>query len=205
MLQFLRPRRHEVDGDRVLVVQSGEPALAVRLVEHLRARFPRSELSMLVRKGTDTALPPLPGVEIIQNEGPRPTFVRRLQAARFDRVYVLLSGDPGPWKLKLLPFALGAEVVFAVNENLGYFEVSVESVPTLARHLRWRYESSLSHAGPAGARTLTSIARAATYPALLAYLLAWEQLRNRAARSRGARDWKRENRPAAASGKREAA
>jgi hypothetical protein len=191
-LQFLKPRRAETDGDRVLVVQSGSPAVAVKLVEALRARGPRSEIALLVRRGAEAALPPLPGVELIPNEGPRPAFVRRLQAARYDRAYVLVTGEPEPWKLKVLPLAIGAGAVYAVNENLDWFELSPRGLNALAHHLRWRFESSLTHAGPRGSRLASRIASAAAYPAVLAYLLAFERLRSAGARRRGAREWKAE-------------
>jgi hypothetical protein len=195
-LRFLKPVNYaEHDGARILVVQSGAPAEAIRLVEALRAKYPRAELSLLARQGADAALAGLGDVRVIPSEGPRPEFVRRLAAMRFDHVYVLLTGDPTPWKLKLLPFLLSAGAIFGVNENLDWFPVSAREAPVVARHLRRRFESSISRAGRA--QSLASrVVGAATYPAILAYLAAWEQLRSREARRRGARDWKSENRPA---------
>jgi hypothetical protein len=55
-----------------------------------------------------------------------------------------------------------------------------------------RLESSI---GPSATGLARAAARATLYPAALAWLILFERTRSVAARRRGARDWKSENRP----------
>src|SRR5205807_2595676 len=113
------------------------------------------------------------------NQGPQPGFVNLLRQRNFDRVYVLYANHPGYWKLKLLPFALGAGAIFAINENLDWFPVDLRHTQALAAHLRWRMESSVTLSGQVQLSGLWSAVKAVAYPAVLAYRAGYEQFKSR--------------------------
>jgi hypothetical protein len=185
-----------MDSGTALLVQTAGPEQLALAVDRVRERFPGTRLTVLLQRKMGGLIPPRPEVEYVENEGPRPGFVRRLRTRKFDTVFVLYTNEPGYWKLKLLPFVMGARSIFAINENLDWFPVSLRHGSTLARHLRWR----LGHPGGGLASDLERLGRAAAYPAVLGWLLAYERVQGLRARMRGAPPtWKRENRPGAAS------
>lgn len=195
-LRFLF-RRHEIrSGDRVLVIQSGAPALFTRVVDAIVDRYPSARLSALVGRGAESAVQTRDGVEYIASRGADPTFVRELRARRFDHVFVMLSDDPGYWKLKALPLALDAAGLWAVNENLDCFPIDVRHSAIVAQHMRRRLESSVTFAGAVRPWPLERVGKLALYPAALAYLWSFERVNTLRARVRGAPSWKRDNRPA---------
>ncbi len=194
-LQFLLPKNGGEDGDQVLVIGSCATPRVLRLVDIVREEFPSSRISVLVRRGAQASLPPREGVTYIQNEGPKPEFLKRLQAERFDRAFVLLVNEPGYWKLKALSVAVGAGALYGVNENLDWFPLDLRNPVHLASHLRWRMESSITFAGDRQSALLAGLVKAVAYPATLAYLFAYERTTNLKAAARGALSWKRENRP----------
>ncbi|BDG07183.1 glycosyltransferase family 9 protein [Anaeromyxobacter paludicola] len=200
-LQFLAPLDGGRDGDKVLVIGSGSMPRVTRLVDGLREKFPNSRLSVLVRRGAQESLPRREGVEYVPNEGPKPAFVQRLRAERFDRAFVLLADEPGYWKLKALAPAVGAGALYGVNENFDWFPLDVKNSHLLAAHLRWRMESSLRQAGGQRSGLVSAALKALAYPATLAYLVAYERGAQLQARARGATPWKRENRPGGERGK----
>jgi len=134
-------------------------------------------------------------VEYIGSRGANAAFIRELRAHGFDHVFILLADDPGYWNMKLLPFALGAAGVWAVNENLDYFPIDVRHIEVAAQHARRRLESSVTFAGAVRPWPIERVAKAALYPAVLAYLWGFERVRTLRARASGAPNWKRENRP----------
>lgn len=175
--------------ERILLVQSGRPAVFARMVDAVRARAPGAALTAVVRGGTELLLDRT-AVEVIVVSGASPAVVRGLRARRFDAGYLLACGDAGFAKLKLLPFLAGARRVFAVNENLDWFPVELRNAHVVAQHLRWRLESSLTWAGEPGTSRIAVALKLAAYPAVLAYLLAYERVRVARARHRGAPRWK---------------
>jgi hypothetical protein len=187
----IREPRPASERERLLVIQSSQPRLVVRIVERLRRESPSSAVSVLVRRDAVAAMPPWEDVEVIPNRGAEVRFVRELRGRRFDRVFFLAAGDVGYGKLQVLPFLLGGRV-FVVNENLEWFPVAWSHSATIAQHVRVRLESSI---GPSAAGLARAAARATLYPATLAWLIVVERTRSLAARRRGGRGWKRENRP----------
>lgn len=195
VLQFLLPKSGGEDGDKVLLIGSGSNAMVERLVDGLREKFPASRLSVLVRRGAQESIARREGVTYIPNEGPKPAFLDRLRAERFDRAFVLLAGDQGYWKLKALTPAVGAGALYAVNENLDWFPLDLRNTNHLASHLRWRMESSLTFAGDRQPALVANVIKVVAYPATLGYLFAYERAKGLQATARGAVAWKRENRP----------
>jgi len=195
-LRFLWSNADPETWRSALVVQTGGPGLLTRTVDHLQAKYPAMNLTVLLQRNMREKVPPRPGVEYLDNEGPRPDFVRRLRAHQFDVVFVLYTNEAGYWKLKFLPFLVDAGTVIGINENLDWFPVNLRYADALAAHLRWRMESSVTFS-PGGVPGIAgAFAKAALYPAVLAYLLAFERVSNRRARRNGsAPAWKDENRP----------
>jgi len=180
--------------DRILVVQTGSPALLTRLVDSLRGNSPEASLTVLLQRDMRKLVPEREDIEYIDNQGPKPSFIKMLGERRFDRAYVLYSNEPGYWKLKLLPFLIGVGEVRVVNENLDWFPLDLRHTDSLAAHLRWRLESSVTFAGDMNLGAVWNAARAVAYPAVLAYLAGYEWLQTRRAGPE-ASAWKDENKP----------
>lgn len=179
---------------RFLIVQTGSAPLLVRLVDLLRRDHPDAALTVLLQRNMRPAVSLRDGVEYLDNQGPRPAFIKLLRERRFGRAYALYSNEPGYWKLKVLPLLVGASEIYAVNENLDWFPMDLRHTDALAAHMRWRMESSVTFAGDVELAGVWSAAKAAAYPAVLAYLTGYEWLRTRMAGEAGG-SWKQENRP----------
>lgn len=186
-LTFLNSNGDLTTARKLLIIQSGSYDLLAGLIALVRKTYPEAALTVLLRRGIADAPAAPEGVEYLENLGSKADQVRKLRARAFDGVFVLYSNDPGYWKLKLLPFALGARAVLAVNEHLGWFAVTLRDLDRMGGHLLWRLGSgSISVMGPA-----KGIARAAATPAVLGYLLAYERLAGlRAQRSEYPPQWK---------------
>jgi hypothetical protein len=195
-LPFLQPEENLDALRSALIVQSGGPALLAGAVEQVRRNHPHLRLTVLLQRGHSERVSALPDVEYIENEGPKPAFVRRLRARRFDVVFVLYTNEPGYWKLKLLPFLVGAPRLVGFDESLASFPVSLRTSRLLARRILQRLADSRVIAPENLPTGLELVARIVLYPAALAWLLAFERAQGLKARLRGsAPAWKRENRP----------
>jgi hypothetical protein len=195
-LKFLLPSVDLAAADRVLLVQSGNPKLLTRVLDSLATQFPRCSFTVLLQRAMTDLVPVREGVEYLENQGPRPSFIRSLRERKFERVFVMYANEPGFWKLKVLPFVVGAGAIFAVNENLDWFPVDLRHTEELAAHLRWRLESSVTFAADIRSGVIEAAAKTAVYPALLAYLFGFERYRNyRIDKGGAAAGWKGENRP----------
>ncbi|TMA24000.1 MAG: hypothetical protein E6J88_11820 [Deltaproteobacteria bacterium] len=184
--------------ESALLVQTAAPERLARAIDKVRETHPRLRLSVLLQRAMAARVPARPDVEYIENEGPKPGFIRRLRARRFGTVFVLYTNDPGFWKLKVLPFLLGAARILAINENLDWFPVSLAKPRSLARHVFWRLGTSTAGGTGGIAQAVEMLVRRAAYPGLLAWLLAFERTQTHRARWRGSPpSWKRENRPGA--------
>ncbi len=190
---FLEPPDQK-DGGSTLVVLSGVPRHLPGVLDAVQARYPRGSVAVLARTAVLGELPPRPGVEYVEARGGAADVLRRLRDRSFDRVLVLLTGEPGYWKLKTLAVAIGAPALYAVDERMGWFRIGIRHAPLLAQHLRGRLESSVG-LPLGGSSLLEALMKASVYPPLLAYLLAYERYHTLRARLRGAASWKQENRP----------
>jgi hypothetical protein len=177
-----------------LILQTGGAALLAGAVDLLRRQYPHLRLTVLLQREKSDGVPVLPEVEYLENVGPKPAFVRCLRARRFDAVFVLYTNEPGYWKLKLLPFLVGASRLLAFDEELGLLSIRLSG--PFVRHLLRRAADS-SWIAPERLPSGVQLAgRVALYPASLAWLLAFERARGLKARLRGSPPaWKRENRP----------
>jgi hypothetical protein len=184
-------------GGNVLVIQSGQPAFAVETVEASRMRFPGARLSVLIRRDALAALPGWDDVEVIQNEGPRPHFVQALRRRRFDRVVFLVSGQPGFWKLQALASVLNAREVYAVDETHQWIRLSLRHPRAALRHLARRFDPGTGRTFETATGLAREVLGAVSIPLTFAGLVFYERVVSAAARRRGARNWKQENRPEA--------
>jgi hypothetical protein len=176
LLRFLLSKGDLTGAGKLLIVQSGAPELLAEVIALVRRTYPEAAVSVLLRRGIGELAPglrDLSGVEYLENLGPKAAQVRTLRARQFDGVFVLYSNHPGYWKLKVLPFALGARVVIGVNEHLGCFPLNLRDVNRLGSHLRWRLGSRSNFAS---ADLLEDLASTATAPARLGYLFAYEKI-----------------------------
>ncbi|MFN2547195.1 MAG: hypothetical protein ABR567_07180 [Myxococcales bacterium] len=179
------------------MVQTSGPERLVRAIDKVRETHPALRLTVLLQRAMAASVPPRRDVEYIENEGPTPGFVRRLRARGFRTVFVLYTNEPGFWKLKVLPFFLGAATILAINENLDWFPISLARPRMLGRHVWWRLGTS---AEVDLAEALEMLLRRAVYPGRLIGLLAFERIETLRARMLGSPpSWKHENRPGAAS------
>ncbi len=178
-----------------LLIQTGSPDLLAKAVDLVRSRIPQMELTVLRQRGMDGRFSLREDVHYLDNEGSKRQLLRSLRGAKFDLVFVIYSNEGGFWKLKLLPYLVAAEGVLAINEHLGWFPVTVQTTAELAQHVRWRLESSVTVAPGGVAPLVARMGKLITYPAILAYLVGFEQWKNLGSRSRPAADWKTPTRP----------
>lgn len=173
---------------KVLVIQTGSPELLTRAVDLVCTTLPCASVTVLLQRNMADEVPVRDGVEYLENVGSKRALTRRLRDRRFDAAFVLYVNHTGFWKLKLLPFAVGARNVVAINESMGWFPVGLRHAGTLARHMAWRL------GGRAGEGAFMDLAegmlRAAALPAVIAGLIVYEKL----ASLRASTAWKRENR-----------
>jgi hypothetical protein len=182
--RFLLSRVDLASARKGVLVQSGSAHLLARAVDTIRSRLPHLELTVLQQRGMQDRLRQRADVRYIDNIGSKRSLVRELRANEFDIAFVLYSNEGGFWKLKLLPFFLATKGVLAINENLDWFPITIRRAQELAQHIRWRLESSMTIAPGGMAPLVADVAKAITYPAVLTYLLAYEQWKNVPARSK---------------------
>jgi len=189
-LRFLASRGDAAGARTVLVVQSGAPEVLEQVVQSTRDSFPGAAICVLLQRNMRARVRALEGVEYLENTGSKRALLEQLRARRFDVAVVLYTNEPGYWKLKLLPFLVGARHVFAVNEHLGRFPISLRAGGALARHVSWRA------GGNGGSRTdallgfgKTAAGHAASH-VVAAWLLAYERIASARAAKRGAPRWK---------------
>lgn len=185
----------DVGGARsVLVVQSGAPEVLVQAVDMLRGALPPVRMSVLLQRNMRGRLPLSDGVEYLDNEGSKRALLKELRRRQFDAAFVLYTNHPGFWKLKLLPFMIGVPRVYAINEHMGWFPITLRSAAPLLRHLAWRAGSARSGFN-AAIDLAQSAAHSAATPAIAAWLYAYEKIASaRASLGKGVR-WKDERRP----------
>jgi ADP-heptose:LPS heptosyltransferase len=191
VLRFLNSDGDVARAASGLLIQTGSPALLVRAVRTIRERCPRLELTVLRQRGMGEQVVHEPGVTYLDNEGSKVELMRQLRAQSFDVVFVLYSNEGGFWKLKLLPYFVGAANVLAYNENLDSFPVSLRTASQVVQHVRWRLESSMTKAPGSPPVFRSDLARFLLYPGVMMYLVGYERVLNATRRASGRADaWK---------------
>jgi hypothetical protein len=118
-MKFLNATFDPIAMQNVLLVQTCNPDLLTHIAADARQRFPRARLVLLLQKGMRQYLPlALPVDELIENprHGKR-ALLRQLRAARFEAICLVESGEPGFWKLKMLPLLLCSRAVLVFDRT----------------------------------------------------------------------------------------
>jgi len=111
-------------GERVLIIQSAEPAYVRRALDRLKenALFIDPRLSIFCRNRPDVIAgfqgdPMLK--EILPHSEARDSWShwRALRRQRFDAIVLFLTGDPSYWKVKIFAFLLGTRRILIFNET----------------------------------------------------------------------------------------
>ena len=192
VLHFLNSDGDVTHASSGLLIQTGSPTLLVKAVRSIRERCPGIELTVLRKRGMGEQVDHVPGVTYLDNEGSKLELTKQLRARRFDVVFVLYSNEGGFWKLKLLPYFVGAASVLAYNENLDSFPVSLRTANQVLQHVRWRLESSMTKAPGSPPVFRSDLARFLLYPGVMMYLVGYERVLNATRRASGRADaWKR--------------
>jgi len=186
----------DVSGARsVLLIQTSHPDVLTRAVDMLREALPQARMTVLLQRNMRGRLQLREDVEFLDNDREKGAVVRELSSRGFDAAFVLYANQPGYWKLKLLPFLIGVARVYAINEHMGWFPLTLRNTGPLLRHLAWRAGAQRSSGIEAAMRVAGSAARSAVTPAIAAWLYAYERIASaRAALHEGVR-WKDDNRP----------
>jgi hypothetical protein len=188
-MRFLLGSGDVSSAKTVLVIQTGSPELLTQAVDLIRTQLPRAALTVLLQRNMRDKVPVREGVEYLENTGSKRGLTARLRARRFDVACVLYVNHPGYWKLKLLPFLIGARHVLAVNEHMGWFPINLRDARRLAGHLRWR-AGSQARSSRTSVELAKSAVAAVARPLAIGWLIAYEKL----ASLRADTAWKRNHR-----------
>ncbi len=111
-------------GEEILIIQSAEPPAVLRALELLKKRpIFREPRYTLFCRNTNEVVDRFRGhpmlCRIVTHTEIRGALRHAvtLRAAHFDSVVVFFTGDPSYWKIKFLPFLLGARHKLIFNEN----------------------------------------------------------------------------------------
>jgi hypothetical protein len=156
-----------------VLIQSAEAPNTLRAIAAIRERLPQLALTVVRQRGEAGRGVDVPGVDYIENEGPKGPIVREVRRRHFDVVFAIYSNEHGFWKLKVLPIFTGAATFIVINENGDWFPVSGRHLNALASHFRWRLESSVTF-GPGSGGLQERVLKTTLYPWTLAYLAGYE-------------------------------
>jgi len=175
------------DGERILIVQSAEPAYILGALEKWNARplFRNPRYTLFCRSLPQIVQcfrghPLLTDIRVHNEMARWWTHIRSLRSERFDAVAVFFTGDPSYWKIKYLPFLLGARHKVILNENNDCFFFSWTSLLGLLAHrLGERSKSGNRPHWPHPVRSLSLLpVKALLFPFRFAWLLlVWLRLR----------------------------
>lgn len=193
-LRFLFANGDAGGARSMLLIQSGSQDVVTRAVDAVHRAYGDARLTVLLQRHMKDKVPLRDGVEYLHNTAGKMEMITQLRQRRFDAAFILYSNHSGFWKLKLLPFVIGAGRVFAVNENIDWFPINLCDARRLAGHIRWRLNNAVWE-GPSGivdgARVLT---RVLGYPIVLIRLLAYERAASLRALLKGGARWKNDTR-----------
>jgi len=178
------------DAREVLLIQTGDPELLALAVDMLSEALPRVRLTVLLRRNVRGRVRLRENVEYLDNDRGKSALVRDLAGRRFDAAFVLYANQPGYWKLKLLPFLIGVPRIYAINEHLGWFPLTLRKTGPLLRHLASRAGAQDSSGIEAAIRLTGGVARSALSPAIAAWLFAYERIASARASLHGGVRWK---------------
>jgi hypothetical protein len=182
--------------ERILIVQSAEPAAVVRALARLSERpvFRDPRYTILCRNRPEVVKrfqehPMIAEVRTHDRSRRALGHLRALRRLRFDGMVLFLTGDPSYWKIKYFAFLLGARHKLIFNENDDCFFFSWRD--GLA-HLQRRLAEQRTEVGKTRSsvllRLLLQPVKAVLVPFRFAWLLVvWLRLRRAALRASGNR------------------
>ncbi len=116
------------EGEKILLVQSAEPACVLKALELLREKplFHRARYVLFCRNRPEVlkhfqAHPMIHEIRTHCETRRSWKHLRELRRERFDAVVVFFTGDPSYWKIKWFAFLLGARHKVVFNEYNGCF------------------------------------------------------------------------------------
>ena len=169
-MRFLLARDSDRPVRRVLVVQTANPNLLDHVTRDVRERYPDARVEALLQRGMRPWIVFRDGVTYFDNpEGGRRAFLDRLRAERYDLVVTILSGEPGYWKLKLLPLLIGPGQVRVYDRFARPFALNVYSLAGYVSEVG----GGIAGAANPGGLTPRVVLRKLAAPFLVLYLLAF--------------------------------
>ncbi len=182
-------------GEEVLIIQSAEPAVVLRVLDRLKRRplfrNPRYTLFCRNLPGTADRFRNQPMLyRVISHNETRGALAHLsvLRRERFDAVVVFFTGDPSYWKIKFLPFLVGARHKLIFNENNDCFFFSWRAWQAhISRRLAESIEAAPAPRMNLQFRSLAIVAvKLLLFPFRFAWLLlVWLRLRASGLRSSG--------------------
>jgi hypothetical protein len=110
--------------EKILLIQSAEPRYLLRTLDRLKEQplFHNPRYTLFCRGKQETLSqfkehPMLSRIIPHSEMTDALSHIRELRLERFDAVVAFFTGDPGYWKIKYLPFLLGARHKVIYNEN----------------------------------------------------------------------------------------
>lgn len=153
---------------RVLLVESGDRAIAERLVPIMRRNHGEGIVFDVLTcyPGVPAGVPEDAAVFRTPDRPDRRALLRELRERRPDVVAIICSGEPILFKWKLSAALLIRAKVFVVNENADYFPLDYSNARLLV-------QLGLDRAGLAGPSAARNIAGILCFPFSLAFLVAY--------------------------------
>ena len=182
--------------ERILIVQSAEPAAVVRALARLSERpvFRDPRYTILCRNRPEVVkrFQEHPMIaEVCTHDRSRRALghLRALRRLRFDGMVLCLTGGPSYWKIKYFAFLLGARHKLIFNENDDCFFFSWrDGLALLERRLAEQRTEVGETRSSVPLRLLLQPVKAALVPFRFAWLLVvWLRLRRAALRASGSR------------------
>jgi hypothetical protein len=182
--------------ERVLVIQSAEPHIVLRGLEHLQRSpiFRNPHYTLFCRNRPEVVSsfqghPLLTAVRTHSEARGAWRHLHELRARSFDGVVVFFTGDPSYWKIKYFAFLLGArhKVIFNEHNDCFFFSwrtwasfmVRRMGAPATEADLPWIYKAQV---------VVSQVLKVALLPFRFAWLLlVWLRLRYSASRLRSGR------------------
>ena len=112
----------EKEREKVLIIQSAEPAYVLRALDRLKERpFVNPSFTIFCRNRPEAVRsfeghPMLQQVLTHSEARGSWSHLRNLRQQRFDAIVLFLTGDPSYWKVKIFAFLLGSRRILIFNE-----------------------------------------------------------------------------------------
>lgn len=167
-MKFLFSRQNDRQAKRILIVQTCNPNLLDHVTKDVLKEFSHAQVEVLLQRNMREWITFHEGISYFDNpEGDRKELIGKLKEARYDLVVIIVSGEPGYWKLKLLPWVIDPRAVRVYNRLAQWSGLDFFS---LGRFLADILAGAMGVANPRGL-TLKSALRKLAAPLVFVYLL----------------------------------